>query len=197
MAIGDVFQVTDHQTYLGQEIVNVYHYINRREDGNAQTLADAFIADVLPWVTPIQSADLQHTRVSVINLNDEGDFADVVSSIPGNTTEVGDNLPSFYAARLTLIRSTRAVRNGAKRYAGLVEGGVSGNTVDGNILLALQDLATALENPVTGAPTGEWDLIIYGLPTPNRPDPIVADINGVLAEVQVTTQNSRKAWVGN
>lgn len=196
MAIGDVYQLVDDQRYLGQRVLNIYHYVNRRESSNAQGLADGFVQDVLPFITPCQSPNLEHVSVEVINLDDDTDFAQVAVNIPGNTAAAGDDMASFYALRIRLLRSSRAIRNGSKRYAGVLEGGVNSNSVGTVLLTPLSDLASALTNPVTAAPTGEFDLVLYGKVTPNRPEPIVVDIDAAVADPFVTTQNSRKAWVG-
>lgn len=196
MAIDDVFRLVDVQAYLGQIVTNVYHYQNRREDGNANTLAEAFVADVLPFVTPLQSENLEHREIQVINLDNDADFAQLAISIDGNTIISSDDAPAFLACRLRLLRSSRAIRNGAKRYAGLKEGAFAGNSIGATQLAAMTDLADALTNPVTGTPTGEYDLVLWGDVTPNRPAPIVVDIDDVSPDPFVTTQNSRKPWVG-
>ena len=196
MALGDIYELVDRQTFLGQEIINRYHYRNVVENGTAEGLAIGWIQDVLLNITPIQSSDLQHTVVDVINLDDETDFFSQVSGISGGDTASGENLAPFIASRLRILRSSRAIRNGSKRYAGLREGMVNGTVVTTSYHTGLQTLADALQLQVTSPLGGNWELVLYGDVTPNRPAPIVVAVADVEPSFAVTTQNTRKTWIG-
>lgn len=196
MALGDVYRLVDFQTYDGQTLSNVYHYQNVNDPADAEALAQGFVEDHLPAIRVIQSPALEHTVVTVVNLNDEEDFHELAVGLSGNTTEAGQGMAAFICSRLILHRTSRAIRNGAKRYAGLVEGAVEGRNVNTSYKGLLDDLADALEVNITPIPSGEFELVLYGDVTPNRPAPIVVPISSVEAQWTISTQNSRKAWVG-
>lgn len=196
MAIGELYELIDGQRYLGQDIINVYHYENRRESGTAQALAAAWADQVLPTIAALQMPQVEHVEVEVINLDDDEDFGVFAASVVGTNPAPGDPLPSFYAARISIKRASRVVRNGAKRYAGIPEGGAAGNALNGDTFDALVDIATDLQDPIVSVEGGEWDLVIYGRPTPNRPSRVVVDVADIVPEPGVTTQNTRKTWIG-
>lgn len=197
MAIGELYELIDKQFFLGQEVRNVYHYVNRRESGSAQALAEAWAAQVLPSLLNCQHPSLEHYEIECINLDDDNDFGAHGISAVGDNPIPGEAMPSFVAARVKLIRGSRSVRNGAKRIAGPNEGGVSGNLLTADYLADVQAFADELVNPVISVQAGEWDLVIFGRPTPNRPSRVLVDVIDASAQIQVSTQNTRKGWVGN
>ena len=197
MAIGEIYELTDRQTFGNREIVNRYHYRNVNEAGTAEDLALAYVGDVLPFVTPLQTVNLNHFAINVINYDDPGDFIEYAIDIDGNSTSTGDDMPPFLACRFVLHRASRDVRNGSKRYAGLREQDVVADNVTAGYKGRMVNLADALELNITSPVTGEFELVIYGAVTPNRPTPIVVGVTGVSALFSVTTQNSRKFWVGS
>ena len=197
MAVGDVYELTDHQTYLSQEVANRYHFRNVGVSGTAEDCALAYVTDILPSLLPLQDDLLEHVRISVINYDDPTDYhEEALVGSEGTSALGGDALPSFVAFRLRILRSSREIRNGSKRYAGLNEGQVNQNTLVAGEVVKLETLASALEQQITAPLGGTFSLVLYGHITPNRPAPIVVPVAGVQALSGVTTQNSRKVWVG-
>lgn len=148
---GDLFILEDRQTLLGQEVLNVYTYrwtgaLDPSFDTASEQLATLFESQVLPAILAVQSSDVEHTSIKVINQFDPTDFAIVAVSetgdIPSATSEL---LPPANAVAFQLSSSTRAVRSGAKRIAGIPEGvQIDGVITDIDYTLDLTTLAGQL-----------------------------------------------------
>lgn len=195
----DLWEVRVKQTYLGQKISNVFWYrgdpaLNGTAAGVA---ADFDTACTALWRAAV-NASLIFNSIEVINHNDVADFHErSLSDVVG--TFAGDPEPSFLALRVRMVRETRETRNGDKRYAGLVEGGLSGNTVAQATIDAF--------NPFIGQThvtfSGVYVPVIVSKQFTGDPpvllNPTLWVTNGITdAEiVGLTTQNSRKPGVGD
>lgn len=148
--IGDLIRVTDFQTYLGETCLNVYYYriIEDTPLGAdyLEELAEGFLDNVLEPVTAIQGPTCIHTQREWRNLSNGVDFFVDSEAIPGEFD--GDNaINSFTSLGFMLIRSDLLTRNGYKRFTGLSENQVSGNSYvgDAGLTNAIADgLANAL-----------------------------------------------------
>lgn len=148
MANGDIYQVIDTAVFQGQKLINVYYY---RWDSvvvtaDAEDVANGFIDVVLPKVCAVQIAQVLHTDIDVKNLFAPEDAFHVAISEPGTGAITStDFLPIFNAVNFTLNSDNGAVRNGSKRYSGLVESWqTSGVITDTSVLGWLGDLAESL-----------------------------------------------------
>lgn len=196
MAIGDIYELVHDQRLFGQQVLNRYHYENINVSGDADGLATAFFLDVMPFIQAFQVEAVTYQRLIVINLDDDTDFTEFDLTGNGGQKVAAQPMPSFVAASLTLLRSSRSVRNGFKRYAGLDEGEVNQNSLTAAAITDLEAIAQALENPIDNTFNEEWVLRIYGGVTPNRPTPVVVPISSVSVSAVVTSQTSRKPGVG-
>lgn len=125
--LGDLIQITDYQTYIGQQVLNVYYYRVTSITGLAgnylQVLAEWYRDTVLPPVRAIQNVGVIHTSIEARNLSNGIDFYQLAISLTGNIVLVEDQRsPSFMSVGFKLNRESLATRNGYKRYAGLDEG---------------------------------------------------------------------------
>lgn len=131
--LGDLIQVIDNQTYLGQNLLNAYYYRVTSLTGLAgdylEVLADWFEEDIMTVIRSFQSNTLVHTTLSLRNLSNNLDFYEVnVNATGSENPGAGAEAPSFVTVGFQLIRETLATRNGYKRYSGLIEQRLSGNT---------------------------------------------------------------------
>lgn len=146
---GKLYQVKLIQQLHGEEILNVFFYGNLENDGTAQDLALTFDVAGLAVLNNIQTADLQYKFVEVENLFDESDFH--VEGVQSLGLVVGQTYPSVVALNFTLRPSSRAVRPGSKRFAGIGESAGSGNTVnDPSYLSAIENVRVFLSQVLNG-----------------------------------------------
>lgn len=131
-SLGDLLQVVDKQSYLGQEILNVYMYrvtsITGLVGNYLELIAEWFNDNVVPAITPIQVDVLTHTSIEARNLSNNLDFFELPSGLTGEVAAASDNLaPSFVTVGFQLIRESLATRNGYKRFSGLNDLQIQGN----------------------------------------------------------------------
>lgn len=203
-----VFQLTHTYTVLGQECNNVYFY--QRETGitaSAQALAEEWVEQILPAVLALQVSEAVTSRVSVVDLFDVADTGEVLLSAAGTAGGGGsDQMPSFVAAAFILDGETAITKNGAKRIAGMKETKSTNNVwTDSSFLSALGDAAVAMGQEILGTLSAEWffPVIVKRIPDGDNyrlpatlAEAFINAVVDVLFDLDVTTQNSRKSWVG-
>lgn len=202
----NVYELVDEYTALGQNMKNVYYYqIGTGLSFNAQNLVDDWIANVLPDILSVQTADITHTRVSARNLFNDAETGETLHSLTGTHAGMGDRLSPFTAFGFTLARQSASTRSGKKRvYAG-GEGVVNGTSIsDGSYLTELLDLATTFAANIVVTLVTRWFPVIvkrilsgdsYRLPE-SQAEATVNGVDSGLVSSLVTTQNSRKVGVG-
>lgn len=131
--LGDLIQVVDNQLYLAQQVLNVYYYritsITPLADPYLPTLADWFEDNVIPAVCDIQADSLTHVSREWRNLTNGTDLYTITDSVPGSqATPTASNTPSYVSAGFMLQRESLLTRNGYKRFAGIPEHNITGNT---------------------------------------------------------------------
>lgn len=201
-AIGNLLQVTDFQTYLGQEVLNIYHYRVTSITGLAGTyltdIANWFNDNVIEQLVTNQLELLVHTHVEARNLTNNIDIADLGLDRPGDLNEAGGNpLPSYVSLGFKLVRESLVTRNGYKRIAGL-----SDERVDGNVYTFSgteeADIEAALAADIVLGLVTIAEPIIWG--SPREVPPVVSYTYASIGSAQFTqlgTQNTRKAGRGS
>lgn len=194
--VGDVLQLNLVSTYLGQTLNNIFHFQITQVGSvvNASTaLGTGFGDNVLDDIRAITSDQITYNHADIVNIRDVSDFAQddysVTGSLTGGTTL---DLPSYIGLGFRYNRVGPGQRHGYKRFGGLIESQVSGNSYAGNPTLAA-DLATALIYNQGSDTYNSWRWspfvasrpIVFGA-TPSGYVPVTSLFQGV------TTQNSRK-----
>jgi hypothetical protein len=206
MAFQDVYELIDFQQLYGQAVLNVYFYQNNnvlQGDASAEDLVTSWIAQVLPDIQLIQSADILHNEVSARNLFNEADnFSQAISEV-GDTA--GDSMSSFNAVGFALVQDNGAIRNGAKRIAGILEAAaVDGVITDTNYIDNLSILGDQIADVLTLDALDTFVPVIvqrildggaYRLPESFGEAVLGAVLEGVF-NVLITSQTSRKVGVG-
>lgn len=197
MAIGDLYRVIDHQSFDGQEVLNVYHYVQTDGAGAADELLTAFNEDMIPSIRAVQNTSLTHTLLEAINLDNDADFGSMALTSSNAGTRAGESLPVFTCWAFRYNRATRAVRNGQKRICGPNEGDQSGGDAISAMLTPLNALAGAMEDPVTETVTSSsWKPVIVRTTGTSAPFTYTSfDISSV-QYVRISTQNTRKRGRG-
>lgn len=206
-ATGDVFQLIDRQTVRGQEVLNVYFYQQAAATaGNgAEQLVTSWIDQMLPSVLLFQATDVLHSSVEAKNLFNESEAYTELISEPGGSGS-SDLMTTFNAVGFQLIGDNAAVRDGAKRYAGIYDGAVQDGVItDGTVIPQLDDVAELLATGllVGLAPDVFLPVIVgrilsggvYRLPT-NSGEAVVSQVIDALWNPEVTSQVSRKVGRG-
>lgn len=158
MAIGDVYELVDHQTFQGKEVLNVYYYRNVNLLDTADNLAQYYIDQVLPLMLPLQISDLVHTSVSARNLFNDADVAEIPISEAGTgATGEAEGMPAFNAYTFTLYGAGSTTRPGGKRVSGMWEGG----NVDGAIVAGLVTALAALADGFVAALLDDADAMRF------------------------------------
>lgn len=152
-SLGDLIQVTDFQTYLEQQLLNVYYYritsITGLDDTYLPILADWFDENVVSPVSECQISLLSHVSREWRNLTNGSDLYTLNDVIDGNIpTGSGAPLPSYVSLGFILRRESLVTRNGYKRIGGIHEGNVSGNDVV-NLDAELAAVEDALASDIT------------------------------------------------
>lgn len=132
IATGDLLQIVDNQTYLGEDLMNVYYYrwfsAPALDNVVYDDLLDDFKEVVVNKVIAVQVEQLEHTTLEIKNLSNGIDFRVLTLELTGDIPAADDALlPSYQAMTFQLIRDSLVTRNGSKRYAGVIESAVEGN----------------------------------------------------------------------
>jgi hypothetical protein len=165
VALDTIYQLVHEQAFGAEKIANVYYFNRFAGTGSALALALLFESEWLPLIQAVQSTDIDTTGLNVINLGDLADFTFVPEASAGLRT--GDSLPIFNGVGFTFKPSTRAVRPGSKRIAGLSESDTTrGRITNGGELTAIENLRLAYESDLTGGTDGFEPVIVKRVKTP-------------------------------
>lgn len=201
--LGDLLQATVRATYLSQTILNIFHY----RITNVTGLSDAGYIDFATWIATdilgpvrlIQSSLLTYQEIEIRNLSNNIDVASVALTATGSVTATeATSLPSYVSLGFKLVRESLVTRNGYKRFAGLVDAQVTGNTFVPSSGTIIPDIEEAL--------AADW---VFGVVNTAEPvivkRPIVppvgttyeyASIGSAVVADFVGTQNTRKPGHG-
>lgn len=188
-----VYEVVLRQTYQTQPMVNVFHYI---EDAGQENLQDelgvAWEASIVPALATIQNDTLKYTDVKVFNLSGGQAEATITPSLAqGGVT--GLDMAGYIAAPYRYNRLETTTRNGAKRFAGMVEENVQTDVPTAGYFTIMQSIEAILNNDFTTA-TGLFVNVILRKPANPGPTWNYSNVQSVRALNRITTQNSRKRW---
>jgi hypothetical protein len=202
MAIGDVYFLRDVQDLLGQQVINTYWYsvVTDATSDNAEDLLLQWLTDVRPEILTIQSEQLTHVLVECFL------WSDPQSSFGANATPVvGDDqnnqpLPSNVAVAYRSPYGGPGSRYSYKRFAGITEFYVNGNTISGGAIF--EAIEPVLGQNLTGVNGGIFQPVqvqhssggIRTLPDLGTGTPIVnRSLQGNwLFRPTVSSQNTRK-----
>jgi len=165
VALNTIYQLTHEQAFGAEKIANVYYFNRFAGTGNSLALALLFETEGLPVIQAMQSVDIDTTGINVLNLGDLADFAFVPEASTGART--GDSLPIFNGVGFTFKPTTRAVRPGSKRIAGLSESDTTrGRVTNGAELAAIETLRLKYETDLTGGTDGFEPVIVKRVKEP-------------------------------
>jgi hypothetical protein len=179
MASDDRFELVVEGTYLGKNVRNVYYYLQTNgEEMAADVLAGEFAETPLQAIRTVTVEAMVWERLFAKNLDNPEDFYDYILSPSQGGNIVAEGMPPFVTFSFIYHRTTLAVRNGWKRYAGVPESYVvDGVLASGTPATNIAALAEALDEPVTNGsgttflpvimnkiripPEGEFESFLY------------------------------------
>lgn len=144
------YQVTLHQTFLSQLVINRWFYICAEPYvGALSSIVSAFVSKWLPLLGAIQSQHLTYDHVTVLELfGERQSYDEVLSSEEGDVTS-GEDLPAFFGSRFKLVPFNTRVRKGRKIFSGLTEVMVQANDIAPTYVSAFADVALAMNDVIT------------------------------------------------
>lgn len=191
MGFGDIIKLTLVSTVGGQTLNNVFHYRQTIGVLGGEMLAQEFINEVLPDLKPIISSSTLFRSVNWYNYDDISDFG-VDDSILGEAGTVGgETLPTFTCWAFQYNRTTRATRNGSKRFGTISENDNQNGNASPLALPKLVTAANSLGQFINLGGTEIWRPVIARL----SPDGASVILTNDVRDVQykrITTQNTRK-----
>jgi len=159
-----------------------------------------FIATVLDNITPRLSNQADQHTLTVTEMTSTSNFGQMSGAGVGDVGSA-DVAASLIALSVRLIRSDKSVRSGSKRYTGMVENNMTGNTFLPSYLTLWNATAYYLNVAIDLGVSGSAVPCIVRRTYVNVGDVkilnpasawIYSDIAEVVVRPQVTTQNSRK-----
>jgi hypothetical protein len=158
MAIEDIYVLDLQQSFVNEPLHNIFTY-ERSTTGTAVDLINSFLDDILPLLKVMISNQITYTGIKAYSLGNLADLDEQVVDETGTLT--GDMLPVFNALNYTLKPTSRAVRPGSKRFAGINETmQVNGRITDSSMLAAMEDLRLALAEAISDDDVTFWNPIV-------------------------------------
>ncbi|MDE8535455.1 hypothetical protein PZC41_14195 [Staphylococcus aureus] len=218
MAAGDLYELIFEQRFLGQQVLNVFHYeqaatIQPLGGSVEDVLLAEFEEQKIPAFTAVHSTDVSYVSLRCRSLFDASKSAvKLLTGGGGLSSQIDQVLPAFATMSFTLNPAEPIVRKGAKRVAGVLESvQADGILTDASYLVVLNALAEAFETPITGGliiqdPVWYPVLVkrikegvpgeeVYRLPA-NSQEAQFTRIKEAVLQLLISTQNSRKVGIG-
>jgi hypothetical protein len=213
MAVGDVYEVVAAQLYGTSTVLNVFFYeqiaivVPAPPNTIASLLAEQWDEQVGSVIREIQNVDVVWDEIRCRNLFDSSDAGSYVVSDTGTASET-EGMGPFVATAFQLFGDNPAVKNGAKRFVGVVESWQADGIVTSAPIIAQGELvAEALATNVTAGdviPTDTWAPVIvkrvrsgspgayeYRLPE-SVGETVLSRVASALLNVFLSSQVSRK-----
>ena len=186
-----LFEIRMRQTYLGAELINMFYYRENTAQPEIvlEELAEGFEAEVLTAVVTIQNNVLENVDIRVREMGGVTEF--VMDTSGTNGDRPGSPSNSFSAWGFTLVRNTTDIRHGSKRFGGVSEDDVNGNSPDVDFVGLLGDVSDALAMNITLANGAVAIPMIYRRGSFNNGEWFGGNF-GVARFTAITSQVSRK-----
>jgi hypothetical protein len=207
--VGNIAQITVSGKTFEQTWSNVYTYQSIIWPGlvTAEQAAEAYwnqVKAAYRALFPVGWAEAFST-VTVVDISDpSGDYA--VYGIPSaeragtRSNPSGDPAPPFLSIGVRLNVPSRVTRPGQKRYAGMYEVDMQGDTATSGYITLIENAAAAtIAGMVLGAPAATVSLN----PVVVKRDPATGgvltyqSVTSTTVNTRITTQNTRKIGRGN
>lgn len=178
--------------------MNVYHYryilVTPSTDDVYPAVADWFQENIIDNAIAFQSDGLVHRQIEIKNLTNQLDIYSRTIDVAGLVdVDAGGNMPSYVSYGFILRRETAATRNGSKRFSGIPDIGVNGNT-PGLTGSALTNMEAGLAADIVLGILATFEPVILRKPILSTDPPTeYASIGSAQMRPVMSTQNTRKA----
>jgi hypothetical protein len=201
-----IAELVDVQQDAGQEVLNVYHFLDTTGALSIATLAADYIANVEPTMAAFQHSNLSHTAVKYRQVYPAATLQLSVANSPALVGGSGTTpMPSADAASMGWILGSGTVnlvggtlphiKRGGVRIAGITEAQVNANTmIAGYIAAARAWWALLLDGGMVG-----WELCVVSFLNAARVRQHTAQQYAIVTgttDPAPSTQNSRKVLRG-
>lgn len=197
MVINDIFELKLFSKLFNVQVLNVFHYrlINVLGAPETSIVASTLWTHISTELRALTTTDIIYERIEYANLNNLNEFgAYPLNNVTG--TQVAEAFPPYLVAAFRYFRSTRAVRSGFKRFAGIAEGAMVDGVPTAAFLTLTYALSAKLEdemtslvvNPGISAEPVILSKVANGQP---RPEPLPFTVSYV-EFTNFGTQNTRK-----
>lgn len=157
-----IIQLIDVQSYLSQEVLNVFHFVDPTGVGDEDVLVSDYVSDVIPLVTGFQNDQLTHVAIRHRQVYPTAELTQEFAIVPplaGSATGTeplasADALSFKWTLGATVILAggfTGHIKRGGARTSGAYEAQVTGNTVNPAIFAGCAAWVAELRNPGTDA----------------------------------------------
>lgn len=190
MASGDLYEVHLKANCDGQNLLNVFHYLQTSGASGAETLANAFLAMVVGKIQDCVATTTTFFAILAKDKVDPTDFHAISINRVGLFT--GEQMPTHDAISFTYVSNRLDARSGGKRFGVPSESSQNGGDPAGSMVGKIATLEAALEANVTDFSSNAWRPVIYGKRTGGTgyySNPLSA-----VRFLGFTTQNNRKFY---
>lgn len=155
-----VIELVDVQNLFGQEVLNVFHFVDPAGTGDESVLVSDYIDNVIPLAAALQTADLSHVAVRHREVFPNVTLQLTTSINPpvAGTAVAGDTEPSSTAASMQFVLGSTVVlaggftghlkRSGC-RIGGIGEDAIAGNSMVSGFITAANTWFAELKQPGT------------------------------------------------
>jgi len=203
-----IIAIIDVQQMFGQEILNVFHYVDPGGTGDEATLVDDYINHVIPVVKTWQHINLDHVAIRHFEVYPTRGLQreTAVDPVQSGSVSTTDPLASADAwsvkwllGATTVLAGgfTGHIKRGGTRIAGPYEGGVNGNTVVSTVITSADSWKPEILLPNGGAFALCVASFLDGSSPRGRHDTVQAYATVEEAsDPGISTQNTRKILRG-
>jgi len=201
-SLNRIYEVILKGAYAGAPTLNTFHYrCSIISQPTALLVAENFRDETLQSIVTTQLTGQTYSAIDVIDHMDILNFATLNPAETGDRTPVNSVAP-FVCWSLQLLRTSRDMRSGWKRFSGLDEADISGTVFSAGFIAFVTAAQAGIIQPLNIDLLSLPLVIVRDGPTPSTPlidpdDPttwLYTDVGGSAFPNRVTTQNSRKTF---
>jgi hypothetical protein len=156
-----IIEIIDVQTFLSQQMLNVYHFVDPAGTGDEATLVSTYISDVIPKMATLQNVGCVHNTVKhrqvyptttlLLDTNIPGGIAGADSGTAGDSFDALSFKWILGSGTVVLAGGfTGHIKRGGTRVGGMNDGVTFQNTVNSIYVTAGHTFTTELLLPGTG-----------------------------------------------
>jgi hypothetical protein len=159
--VARIAELIDVQDLSGQQVLNVFHYVDPDGVADIDTLVADYVGSVIPLLQSLQGAQLRHTAIRHREVYPAATLMlETAITPPLVGSAVGEQLASCDALSVkhtlgnpTVVLSggfTGHIKRGGCRWAGATEGAVSGNDCMPGTITGMAAIMAEVRNPGEG-----------------------------------------------